>query len=542
MAKLRVPSGQAEATEAPATHPSTPIDTSSVRAEPPQPDAPVSGGPFHFAAPIAGGGFNPHKLPPKQVSSLWRREGHPASVGKNAEVITISTRDELESLRRSLLPGQFLVVDFSMEGCPPCRELHPVYKEAARRFAIEAPGQFVFARTENTDLAVEFNVGAFPTVIAFDSDQNRCPLMAGFTKGQDGDLLQQLRDLRLPLPERLESARRALASSSISKQIEARYRYLSLIPRMGEGDIVREAEALRSLIEKGNGDTQLDAARLYGALAARFQPDFASAEAEKLQLLLTPACPPDERKAVFVALGSLRGAAAVRPFFDDPNTEVRVAALSAYGYLSEKISDSEALEAGSYLRVLWRRPNSSIAAAAIRTYGRLAHRFSQVQIDSAGEDLLTRFSSWDFQMLLGTFGAFDDLVPRMSTEAVARQIDPLIRLAESPPPVISTTAMNLIGLMSGKLDTTTVNRLAQGLRKKFDDPDAAIASTAIRTYVLLGPSLGDRERVTGIRRLQAKRFEEKFRVEATWACDRLLDAYSPVKQFFLGVPIIGRLI
>jgi thiol-disulfide isomerase/thioredoxin len=86
-----------------------------------------------------------------------------------AEVRHIDTMEDFMGAMSELKPGQYAIVDFSMEGCPWCRQYAPMFEDFAR----QADGQYLFLETESEEIADAFEIDGFPKVVVFNSEGER---------------------------------------------------------------------------------------------------------------------------------------------------------------------------------------------------------------------------------------------------------------------------------------------------------------------------------------------------------------------------------
>lgn len=80
------------------------------------------------------------------------------------KVVTVDTVEELGKELKRLHPGQFAIVTFSADWCGPCKLFAPEFDD----MATASGGQHLWIRTENEDLAAQFQVRGYPTVVIFD--------------------------------------------------------------------------------------------------------------------------------------------------------------------------------------------------------------------------------------------------------------------------------------------------------------------------------------------------------------------------------------
>lgn len=92
----------------------------------------------------------------------------PGSQSFSNEVIEFNNRADFQKELRQLGSGQYAIVTFSMVGCGPCKKYKPYFDDLAKNGA----GQHLFLRTRNTDLAGEYGITRFPSVVVFNDLQH----------------------------------------------------------------------------------------------------------------------------------------------------------------------------------------------------------------------------------------------------------------------------------------------------------------------------------------------------------------------------------
>ncbi len=109
-----------------------------------------------------GGGINDSHL----ISSLGYAElGRPPFSPEVKKV----TGEELEKSLAGLRPGQYAIVMFSASWCGACKGYLPRFE----KMAAEAKGQHLFLVTDDEDVAANYKVGSYPTVMMFNHARDK---------------------------------------------------------------------------------------------------------------------------------------------------------------------------------------------------------------------------------------------------------------------------------------------------------------------------------------------------------------------------------
>jgi len=73
-----------------------------------------------------------------------------------------------EELKKALLEGKPVLVDFGSNKCSPCRQLRPILKEVAQEFSGKAH-VLIIDVFQHQGLAREYRINLIPTLVFFDA-------------------------------------------------------------------------------------------------------------------------------------------------------------------------------------------------------------------------------------------------------------------------------------------------------------------------------------------------------------------------------------
>lgn len=109
----------------------------------------------------------------------------------SGDILEIESDQAFEKQLEILQAGQFAVVDFGATWCKPCKDYRPHFQE----FAEQAPNNYQFISTNNTDIAKKFNIDSYPTIAVFDHKKRM------FLIHDRNNLIKELGLFQIPIDE-----------------------------------------------------------------------------------------------------------------------------------------------------------------------------------------------------------------------------------------------------------------------------------------------------------------------------------------------------
>ena len=277
----------------------------------------------------------------------------------------VSNRAGLEQELAKLGSGQYAVVFFSAPWCGFCREFKPKFA----RIAAEANGQHLFLTTENENLAKQYNITAFPTLMIIGNDGTQ------YVVSNPNDVLNEMTQVYLSDEQKVDIILERISDPNVEVRKGVLMACQALLMRGHLSHV--DADRIASVVRQLMGDDRLSYAAIdiYRRLSSR---GMSGAEAEM-------------------------GAAALRGLFFHGKPYISLAAVQAYQSLADKISPQESLQGAIALRQVIAAPvrgnpeeyyNELLKGSA--RYGMSPQRISEIRQIFARGNPIAEAATWTY--------------------------------------------------------------------------------------------------------------------------------------------------
>lgn len=180
-----------------------------------------------YAHAMAGG--VPSSTPRFLPSAGYRLDGaEPFAAG----VIEVADEAALKAQLGRLQEGQYAIITFSALWCKPCKGYRPAFD----RMAMQGGGQHLWLRTENEELAKNWDVNAFPQVVIVNASGGKMMLRSD----ERNDVASVLGEFAIPLEERIQKkVDKAMQNPLAFNRAVSLYRLSLDATRRGRADLGR---------------------------------------------------------------------------------------------------------------------------------------------------------------------------------------------------------------------------------------------------------------------------------------------------------------
>lgn len=311
--------------------------------------------------------------------SLAQAVGYDPSSGSSFpdSVVEVHNRAELQYQLSRLQKDQVAVMTFSASWCQPCKQFAPKFDAMAS----STQGQVLFLRTENEDLAKEYGLTNYPTVVIFDHKQKAYPLK-DYEK-----VFAALTEHQVSVEMDMGRITEELHSTESSIRIRALHKLAQVFNPSDEKQVKEVFGLLDEMLQTEQDPVAQE--RLYATYKAFYSQSHNDDAVESLLYAMVSENPVYATNAILTFLGigrmSLRGdsltqgAEVIAGQVDNPDPKVRKAATQAY-YYKYFFSDEAKQKYLSQFLPLLSDPDAETRIMAARFLGTNASLLSPEQV------------------------------------------------------------------------------------------------------------------------------------------------------------------